>query len=91
MKYKITLPNDNNLTGIYLSIPFVNGVGETNNDFIADKAKIKGLEVEAVLDMDNEGEKIQCPYCQKSYKTQESLEKHIAQKHHEQFGDDTNA
>ena len=90
MKYTIKLSNNNNLTGIYLSIPFVNGIGETDNDFIADKAKLKGFEVESVFDINSEDKKIQCTYCKNQYKTQEGLERHIAEKHFEHFGDDGN-
>ncbi len=75
--YTIKLSDNNNFTGMYLGIPFVNGASKTDNDFIADKARMKGFEV-----TEEQQEKLFiCSVCGKEYKAQEGLDKHIAEKH----------
>lgn len=87
MKYKITLPEGNSLTGLYLSLRFVNGVAETDSDFVADKARNKGFTVESKKPKANtstEGETpvgFKCPHCTVTCKTEENLQKHIEKVH----------
>lgn len=43
--FKITFPNDRKFTGVYLSVSFRNGEGETDNGYLAERFAAKGLKV----------------------------------------------
>ncbi len=45
-KYKLTFPEDREFTGVYLSVAFAAGVGETDSDYLAERFQEKGLTVE---------------------------------------------
>ena len=46
-KYKLTFAEDRKFTGVYLSVAFAAGVGETDSDYLAERFQEKGLTVEA--------------------------------------------
>ncbi len=46
-KYKLTFSEDRPYTGIYMSVAFAAGVGETDSDYLAERFSEKGLMVEA--------------------------------------------
>lgn len=46
MKYTLTFPDDNKFTGVYMSVAFAAGVGETDSDYLAERFREKGLVVE---------------------------------------------
>lgn len=46
-KYKLTFPEERKFTGVYMSVAFAAGVGETDNDYLAGRFQEKGLTVEA--------------------------------------------
>lgn len=46
-KYKLTFPEDRPYTGVYMSVAFAAGVGETDSDYLAERFREKGLTVEA--------------------------------------------
>lgn len=45
MLYKITFPNAT-FTGTYMNVPFANGIGQTDSDYLAERFRKKGLLVE---------------------------------------------
>lgn len=45
-KYHVKFPEGNSFTGTYLSVPFVGGEGQTDDDWIASRFREKGLIVE---------------------------------------------
>ncbi len=45
-KYKLAFPEDRKFTGVYMSVAFAAGVGETDNDYLAGRFQEKGLTVE---------------------------------------------
>lgn len=61
-------------TGVSASVPFVNGVGETDDPHLLDWFRDHGYEVE-------DGSAFVCPYCGKEYKTEDGLTKHMAKEH----------
>lgn len=46
--YKITFPEGRPFTGVYLTVPFSAGTGETENDYLAERFAKKGLLVERI-------------------------------------------
>lgn len=44
--YRITFPEGRAFTGTYLTVPFAQGVGQTNDDYLAERFGKKGLLVE---------------------------------------------
>lgn len=46
-KYKLTFPEDRKFTGVYMSVAFAAGVGETDSEYLAERFREKGLTVEA--------------------------------------------
>ena len=70
---KIYAPNKE-YTGISASVPFMNGVGETDKPELLEWFKARGYEVE-------EAPAFVCPYCGKEYKTEKGLAEHIAKEH----------
>lgn len=51
--FKLKFKEGRNFTGTYLSVKFANGYGETDNSYLAERFKKKGLEVEEVKVIDN--------------------------------------
>lgn len=45
-KYKLMFPEDRPFTGVYMSVAFAAGVGETDSDYLAERFQEKGLAVE---------------------------------------------
>lgn len=45
-KYHVKFPEENPFTGIYLSVSFVDGEGQTDDDWLASRFREKGLNVE---------------------------------------------
>ncbi len=48
--YKITFPEGRTFTGVYLSVPFRDGQGETDSDYLVERFRGKGLIVENNLE-----------------------------------------
>lgn len=48
--YKITFPKERPFTGVYLSVAFKNGEGETDSEYLTERFRGKGLSVEAISD-----------------------------------------
>lgn len=46
-KYKLAFPEDRPFTGVYMSVAFAAGAGETDSDYLAERFREKGLTVEA--------------------------------------------
>lgn len=46
-KYKLAFPEDRPFTGVYMSVAFAAGAGETDSDYLAERFREKGLSVEA--------------------------------------------
>lgn len=44
--FKVNFPQGNLFTGIYLSVPFRDGEGVTDNAYLADRFRAKGMAVE---------------------------------------------
>ena len=60
----------------------------------AEKLKAKGFELlpcSSEPDDKQESELLHCPYCDKTYKTQDGLDKHIAKEHPNIGGEDNGA
>lgn len=70
---KIYAPNKE-YTGISAGVPFVTGVGETDDPRLLEWFRTHGYEVEAP-------EVFTCPHCGKEYKTEKGLAEHIAKEH----------
>lgn len=45
--YKLTFPEGRDFTGVYLTVAFRDGVGETDSVYLAERFRQKGLTVEA--------------------------------------------
>ena len=45
-KYKLTFPEDRPFTGVYMSVAFAAGAGETDSGYLAERFREKGLTVE---------------------------------------------
>lgn len=82
--FKITFLEDRKFTGTYLSVTFKDGEGQTDSNYLAERFEKKGLLVEKVV----EEEVLNCPHCEKEYKSQATLDKHIKDKHPEGDGAD---
>lgn len=46
--YKITFPDERPFTGVYLTVPFFAGTGQTDSDYLAERFIKKGLLVERI-------------------------------------------
>lgn len=46
--YKITFPDGRPFTGVYLTVPFSEGMGQTDSDYLAERFAKKGLLVERI-------------------------------------------
>ena len=46
--YKITFPDGWPFTGVYLTVPFAEGMGQTDSDYLAERFAKKGLLVERI-------------------------------------------
>ncbi len=73
---KIKAPNTQ-YTGISAGVPFVSGVGETDNPYLIEWFRSHGYEVEAP-------EVYACPVCGKEYKTEKGLADHMAKEHQDE-------
>lgn len=51
--YKIKFQEERKFTGTYLSVPFANGEGETDNAYLAERFEKKGLIVEDATPIEN--------------------------------------
>lgn len=69
---KIYAPNKA-YTGVSAGVPFINGVGETEEPRILDWFRDHGYKVEDPVFI--------CPHCGKEYKTEKGLAEHIAKEH----------
>lgn len=45
-KYRLMFPEDRPFTGVYMSVAFAAGAGETDSDYLAERFREKGLTVE---------------------------------------------
>lgn len=70
---KIYAPNQE-YAGISAGVPFVNGIGETEDPLRLAWFKTHGYEVE-------EAPAFVCPHCGKEYKTEKGLQDHVAKEH----------
>lgn len=48
--YKITFPDGQPFTGVYLTVPFSAGTGQTESDYLAERFVKKGLLVERITE-----------------------------------------
>ena len=48
--YKITFPDGRPFTGIYLTVPFAEGMGQTESEYLAERFVKKGLLVERITE-----------------------------------------
>lgn len=46
--YKITFPDGRPFTGVYLTVPFAEGMGQTESEYLAERFVKKGLLVERI-------------------------------------------
>lgn len=77
--FKIKAPT--NYTGEGWGLNFAKGEAETDNEALAKKLQSKGYEVTKV-----EEPKFTCPVCNREYKSESALEKHIAKEHSASVG-----
>lgn len=76
-KYTVKAPVS--FTGTGWGLAFVDGVAQTDDDYLADKLQGKGYTV--TRSAPQEPPDLVCPVCQKSYKTEKGLREHLTKEH----------
>lgn len=83
--YKIKAPSEGynrKLAGV----TFINGIAKTDNKWLASWLAGRGFEVTNLNEEKNEN-RLPRPFCDKTYANEETLEKHIKEKHPEEVGE----